>query len=292
MASKGRTVATFIEEFLADLLQANRSPETVRAYATDLGQFAAFYHGQLSRVTPSILTAFWATQSHLSPASRARKQAALSSFLGWAYRHDLIKSDPMGKITRVKREPPKPRGTDPGQVERLLQSIPRAQTRDRLLFRLVYETGMRIGEALGLYVEDLDLTADDEHVVVRGKGNSQRNVLLDNPRLVKQLRDYLKHMGYKHGPLFRATKNARGDALRYQSVHERWVNYCERAGVHCTLHQLRHTHATEMVNGGVSLATVRKRLGHKSMQTTLLYVDQSDTTADAEIRQWRRKRKS
>jgi integrase len=60
--------------------------------------------------------------------------------------------------------------------------------------------------------------------------------------------------------------------------------------VTCTLHQLRHTHATELVNAGVSLATIRKRLGHKHLQTTLRYAAQSDATADAEIRAWRRQR--
>ena len=52
--------------------------------------------------------------------------------------------------------------------------------------------------------------------------------------------------------------------------------------------KLRHTHATELVNDGVSLATIRKRLGHKNIQTTLRYAEQSDETADAELRAWRR----
>jgi site-specific recombinase XerD len=56
------------------------------------------------------------------------------------------------------------------------------------------------------------------------------------------------------------------------------------------IHQLRHAHATELVNDGVSLATIRKRLGHKHIQTTLRYAQLSDETADAEIRAWRRKK--
>jgi site-specific recombinase XerD len=60
------------------------------------------------------------------------------------------------------------------------------------------------------------------------------------------------------------------------------------AGIACTLHQLRHSDATELVNGGVSLATIRKRLGHKRIQTTLRYAEQSDAAADAELRAWRR----
>ena len=148
---------------------------------------------------------------------------------------------------------------------------------------------MRISEALNVHIEDLDLTSDDERVTVLGKGKRQRTLLLDDPRLLKELRTYLKVMGYKRGFLFRAAKNGDGGALRYQSVHERWAHYCELAGIVCTIHQLRHSHATEMVNGGVSLGTIRKRLGHKSIQTTLLYAEVSDTLADAELRDWRRR---
>ena len=108
--------------------------------------------------------------------------------------------------------------------------------------------------------------------------------------LGKQFRKFLKDTGYKHGPLFRAQKNGRGGPLRYQSAQVRWAKYCAEAEIPCTLHQLRHSHATELVNDGVSLATIRKRLGHKSLQTTLRYAEQSDAAADAEMRAWRRKR--
>jgi site-specific recombinase XerD len=154
---------------------------------------------------------------------------------------------------------------------------------------LLSETGLRVSEGLSLYVEDLDLSLDNEHLTVVGKGGKRRTVLLDDPRLVQQLRAYLKRRGYKHGPLFRAEKNGRGGPLRYQSMQERWDHYCSQAGVACTLHQLRHSHATELINGGVSLPTIRKRLGHKNLQTTLRYAEQADETADTEIRMWRRR---
>lgn len=85
-------------------------------------------------------------------------------------------------------------------------------------------------------------------------------------------------------------EGGRGRLLRYQSIQERWAGYCVKAGIECTLHQLRHTHATELVNDGVSLTTIRKRLEHKNLQTTLRYAEQSDATADAELRAWRRRR--
>jgi site-specific recombinase XerD len=277
-----------IAAFLADLGQANHSSHTLRAYAGDLAQFAAFPAD--AAITAETLRAFWLSLAHLAPATRARKQACLARFFTWAYRHDLLAANPMEKIDRVKREPPLPRGLAREKVEAILAAMPPRQQRDRLLFRLILEIGLRVGEALGLHVEDLILTPDDERIHVVGKGGKPRTVLLDDSRLVRQLRTYLKETGYRHGPLFRAAKNGRGGPLRYQSVQERWARYCEQAGVLCTLHQLRHTHATELVNEGVSLATIRKRLGHKNLQTTLRYAEQSDAAADTEIRAWRRRR--
>ena len=278
-----------IQDFLTDLGHANRSPETCRAYATDLGQFAAFHQGSIKEVTPEVLRAFGSQHAHLTPASRARKQAALSSFFIWACRQDRLEANPMLKLERVRKNPALPRSLRRERVEAILAAIPAAERRDRLIFRLIFETGLRIGEALQAHVEDLDLSRDNEHLVVTGKGGRQRTVLLDDPRLVKELRAFLKATGYQHGPLFRASKNGRGGPMRYQSIHLRWMRYCKEAGIDCTIHQLRHSHATEMVNDGVSLGTIRKRLGHKSIQTTLLYAETSDTTADAEIRAWRRR---
>ena len=126
-----------------------------------------------------------------------------------------------------------------------------------------------------------------------GKGGKRRTVLLDDPKLVIQLRTYLKRTGYKYGPLFRATEKRPGWAITLSiSASTLAETIVKRAGITCTLHQLRHTHATELVNDGVSLATIRKRLGHKNIQTTLRYAEQSDETADAELRAWRRKKES
>jgi len=284
-------LVTALAAFLDDLTAARRSAHTRRAYATTLHQLAALCPGSVQQLTVAVLQRFFATHAHLQPASRARQQAAVQSFLTWAMRHGYIAANPMLRIERVRLDPPAPRGVKRAQVEAILAVIPPRQVRDRLLFRLILETGLRVSEALGLYVEDLDLTRDDEHLRVVGKGGQRRTVLLDDPALVLQLRSYLKQTGYQHGALFRAAKNGHGGAVSYQTIQERWAQYCAQAGVHCTLHQLRHTHATELVNGGESLATIRKRLGHKRIQTTLRYAEQSDVTTDAEVRAWRRRQK-
>jgi len=284
-----RSATALVANYLADLAHSNRSAQTRRAYKADLARLCTFYDGPVDGLTAEVLRAFFATRIHLAPATRARTQAAVASFLRWAYSQDLIAATPMARIDRVHLDPPRPRGLPRAQVEAILRMIPRSKPRDRVLFRLIFETGLRVSEAISLYVEDLDLTPDDEHVTVTGKGNRRRTVLLDDPRLVADLRAYLRHAGYRHGPLFRAEKNGRGGPMRYQSVQVRWQQYCLAADVACTLHQLRHAHATDLVNDGVSLATIRKRLGHKNLQTTLRYAELSDGAADDEVRAWRRR---
>ncbi|WP_433349159.1 tyrosine-type recombinase/integrase [Microtetraspora malaysiensis] len=92
------------------------------------------------------------------------------------------------------------------------------------------------------------------------------------------------------GPLFRASINGRGGPLSYDAAHHRWQSYCTAAHVEIDVHQLRHAHATELINAGVSIEAVRRRLGHASTETTQLYALLDDKVADAEIRAARRRR--
>jgi integrase/recombinase XerD len=282
-------LAEAITLFLDDLRRAERSAHTIRAYATELRHLSACHAGPVATISVDTVRAALARRDSLSPASRARTAAALNSFLTWAVRHDLLAANPLVKLDRVQVPDPDPRGVARSAIDAVLAAIPRDQLRDQLLFRLLAETGLRISEALQLDVDDLDLTPDDEHLHVLGKRGQRRTVLLDDPQLVRLLRRYLKVTQARHGPLFRPLKNGDGRPLRYQSVQARWASYCVAAGVACTLHQLRHSHATALVQDGVSLATIHKRLGHKHIQTTLRYAEQSDAVADAELRARRRR---
>ncbi|MGH3120949.1 MAG: tyrosine-type recombinase/integrase, partial [Streptosporangiaceae bacterium] len=84
--------------------------------------------------------------------------------------------------------------------------------------------------------------------------------------------------------------NGSGGPLSYDAAHHRWEGYCSSAGVGTGIHQLRHAHATELINSGVSIEVVRRRIGHASSETTQLYTLLDDKVADAEIRAARRRR--
>jgi integrase/recombinase XerD len=140
--------------------------------------------------------------------------------------------------------------------------------RDRVLFETAYVCGARAAEVCGLYLEDLDLRLDDEQARIHGKGGTVRTVLLDDRGYVALLKLYLAQAGYICGPLFRASINGDGGPLSYDSAHHRWQRYYARTGVDLDIHQLRHAHATELINSGVSIEAVRRRLGHASTETT------------------------
>jgi len=278
-----------VDDFLDDLARRGKSPNTIRAYRADLADFTHFHTAPPHAITAKTLRGYLAGLDTLAASTRARREASIASFLAWAHKTELIDADPMTRLDRTRIPVPAPRPVPADRVAAVLGAIPKVKDRDRLLFTLLYSTGMRVSEALAIHVDDLDLTVDDEHVTVTGKGGKYRTVLLDDPALVAMLRRYLGTRRYTHGPLFRAEKNHVGGPLRYASVQELWAKYRAAANVNATIHQLRHAHACELVNAGVSLETIRRRLGHANAQTTLRYADQHDATADSEIRAWRRR---
>ena len=163
-----------LDDYLQELVQADRSRHTIRAYRQDLAEFA----GEL---TVANLRSHFAGMTHLAASTRARKQAAVSAYCRWAIRNELLDYNPMDRLDRVHVEPPPPRGITREQFLNILEQV--KSPRDRLLLRLMFETGIRIDEALHIHVEDLDLRRDDEHLTVIGKGKKQRTLLLDDPTI-------------------------------------------------------------------------------------------------------------
>lgn len=293
-------LSVLIGDFLDDLVNANRPANTVRAYRGDLSAFAEHVDGDVAGVDVAAVRSFLGEISDQAPATRKRKRAAVAAFCRWAVRHELLAANPMDRIDTITVPKTLPRPATTADVYRVLdricarrprKNIPLDVLRDRVLFETAYVCGARASEVCELYVEDFDLALDDEHVRIHGKGGSVRTVLLDDRGYVALLRLYLTRTGYTAGPLFRASINGLGGPLSYSAAHNRWQKYCTAAGVDIGIHQLRHSHATELINAGVSIEVVRKRLGHASTETTQIYALLADKVADAEIRAARRHRR-
>ncbi|NJP07576.1 MAG: site-specific integrase [Chloroflexaceae bacterium] len=150
-------LAAQLDAFLADLERQAR-PNTVSAYRSDLTLAAQYLTRPLDQIGMNDVVTFLST-GDVSATTRARRAASLKRFFAWAVQQGLLLTKPMIKIERVRLDDPAPRGLRREQIEAIFAVIPRQQMRDRLLFRLIYDTGLRVGEALGVHLEqDFRLT--------------------------------------------------------------------------------------------------------------------------------------
>jgi integrase/recombinase XerD len=282
-----------IETFLAALRSAQTPINTLKAYRLDLLRFARFVPDDLAAVTSAQIQAFLDGDGAISIATRRRRHASVSAFYRFLLRQDLIAANPMARIAVGTAPEREPRPLTDEAVQRILAAIPAAATRDRALFTVLYETGMRISEALGIHIDDLDLASDDEKVRVYGKGRRERTVLLTSaPESIRLLRRHLKVSGIRSGALFRGDRRYGGSnlPLEYSVAHYAWQKYCRKAGVTGTIHQLRHSRASQLIQAGVPLATVRKLLGHRNIQSTLRYAEVDQATIKRDLLTYQRQR--
>jgi integrase/recombinase XerD len=284
------SLADAVALWLGDLVRAERSPATARAYRCDLSTLLAVYDGPVDGVTVEHLRQALVACAKLSASTRNRRQAAMASFFKWSIRQGLCDANPTDRLEPVRVNPPLPRALRPGQIQAILAAIPASHLRDRVIFNLLYCTGARVGEVLALHAEDVDLTVGDERITVLGKGNKRRTLLIDDPRVLVLLRRHLRGLRRTSGPVFTSSRGTSTTPLAYETIRQRWQTYCAIAGVEGNIHQLRHSHATELIDGGVRIETIRKRLGHASFASTARYAQLSDRVADAELRAWRRAR--
>ena len=205
-----------LEGFLA-LLATRRAPRTVEAYRRDLAHLTAFLDGSPAAATTDDLERYLAElrAAGLSPATIARRVAAMRSF----YRHQQLLGErddnPAADLDLPRRRPKLPRTLSPGEAERLIEAAAGTQPRDlrdRALIELLYGAGLRVSEAVGL--EKGGVSLDDRLVRCVGKGDKERIVPIGR-QAAEALRRYLArgrpHLDRRHRPeLF---LNAQGGPL-------------------------------------------------------------------------------
>jgi len=259
------------QEFLDDLARRGFSAHTVKSYRCALRALAeALNDPDASEVSQADLARFLAWDGW-SAETRAAKQAALKAFFGWLSDSGRLPRDPAAGLRGVKRPEPAPRPIPESDLEKILRAADTLPLGSRCLFRLLADTGMRAGEALGLDAEDVVWDKGQESVVVRrGKGGRGRVVpIMPDMACFALLKRLCRER--RRGPLFVTNRGARAD---YDWAYYWWQKCLERAGLAdrgYTIHQLRHTRITEWVRSGVNLLAVRRAAGHRSLRTTERY---------------------
>jgi integrase/recombinase XerC len=265
------------------------SEHTLRNYESDLRQFSRFVAAKRAtrKCDQGLEVADYAlVRSYLGGlfnkcqrTTIARKLSALKSFFKYLELRGLTQQNPAAEIFTPKREHYIPTYLPIDDMFALLEQPDRDNAlgkRDRAILELLYSSGLRVGELVGLGVENLDL--ESRLVRVSGKGGKERLIPIGR-KAITAIREYLEHtdkirkkMGYlkDRGPLF---LNYRGGRLSARNVHRMVKRYSRECGITMEIspHSIRHTFATHLLDGGADLRSIQELLGHASLSSTQKY---------------------
>ena len=282
---------TLVKKF-EEHLKAERglAPLTVRNYLTDISPLFEYMQlknlrrlEDLDRIALRGYLA-WLNDIGYVRTSIARKSSTLRTFLRWLLRHGAIERDPLPKRVVMKTESRLPRFLSQAEAAKLVEAPDTSEPlgpRDRALLDLIYSAGLRVSEAAGLDVDNVDLEA--RQLRVTGKGSKERIVLVGGSAgsaLSLYLRDLRPNLVNRRSgnALF---LNRYGGRLSQRSIQEKVRRYAIKAGIDSGVHThtLRHSFATHMLEGGADLRVVQELLGHASPATTQIYTHVTNTRA-------------
>ena len=272
-----------IDQFLSYLrYERNRSPLTVRWYEESLRDFETYIRGvddylSLSTVDADVIRG-WVERmmdEGKKPATVNRGLSAVKTFYRFALSRKLVEKDPAHGIIGPKKSKPLPQYVREGDMNRLLDEYLQGdeynKVRARTIIIVFYETGIRLAELIGLNDEDVDF--DSMQLKVTGKRDKQRIVPF-GAEMAEALQQYMAlrdtEVERQDPGLFLSNKGRRVSRemvrnLVKQSLSE--VTTLKKRSPHV----LRHSFATAMLNNGAGLESVKKLLGHESLETTEIY---------------------
>jgi len=272
-----------IENFIAHLavergLSTNYQLSTQQSLASFGGWLEKIARVPLAEVTPGHITDYltFRKRAGLAAASIKLEAVAIRIFFRFLAARKILRDDPAEHLATPRIEGYLPETLNPGQVERLLESVTETDPlglRDRAILELLYASGLRAAELCGLRLEGLNL--GEGFVRVTGKGNKTRLVPVGG-KAREAIERYLASerpglVGKKTGG--EVFLSVRGKKLTPQRIWQLVKQYAARAGLESNVypHILRHSFATHLLAGGADLRCVQEMLGHADISTTQIY---------------------
>ncbi len=213
-----------------------------------------------------------------SKSTIARKLATLRSFYKFLLKRGSVSSNPVTAVRTPKQDKKLPRFLEYEEVKRLLGTPPVDNwlgARDKAILEVLYSTGIRVSELVGLNMDDIDFLGEVVHV--RGKGKKERIAPISSSAL-QVIQHYMEYRNKRSqsNPNFDPKVlfvNKHGKRLSTRSVRRKMDKYLKMAGLDPAIspHTLRHSFATHMLNNGADLRSVQELLGHQSLSTTQIY---------------------
>ena len=205
--------------------------------------------------------------------------ACIIAFLHFLMEQDVISGSPLRRSIKLKLPDVLPRAMNPADVRKLLSVVD--DIRDRALILLLLRTGIRIGEALGLRLNDLDIKDRKVHLFEGEKNSMGRVVYLSDDALFA-IKLWLRRRDKNKEFIFYGQGNGH---ICYSTGRGLFVKYLKKAGLDqkgYTVHCLRHTFASELLNAGMRLECLQQLLGHQDIEVTRRYARLTDRTREEE----------
>ena len=275
----------FAEQYLSHLYGRNRRPNTLELNYTSISIFLKFLKIQgvthLEGVSRKHLEAFieYEQDRGLKPVSIRGRLGSVKAFLRHLTEGGVVRHEVLSRSVSVKVPDALPRAIAPEDVRQLLSFIDNA--RNRALVLMLLRTGMRIGELLALRVQDIDLKEQKVFIYEAEKTGRGRIVYFSSDAK-DALVAWLEQKDPREDVLAYGKKY---ESITYAAARTMFVGYLKKAGLlhkGYTLHCLRHTFASELLNAGMRLECLQPLLGHTSIEVTRRYARLTDKTREEE----------
>ncbi len=268
-------------------LERAMSPNTVASYCSDVEKFLTEAPPNPRNVSPEDVETYLAGCEGLSKRSQARVLSSLRSFFGWMTAEGYVSDNPCDKVDSPKLGVYLPGVLSEGEVAAIIDSVDTSSwqgLRDRAILEILYGSGLRVSEAVGLKISCLYF--NDGFIRIIGKGNKERLVPVGD-MAVDAVNAYLERRPEPADPasddlLF---LNRFGRSLSRQSMFKMIKVQALKADVSKEIspHTFRHSFATHLVEHGADLRLVQEMLGHESIATTEIYTHVDSTTWQREV---------
>jgi len=264
----------YVDKFLTYLeIEKNYSPHTLLNYKIDLEEFASVLENpDPLKIGYIHLRKYLAQmrQRPLKPRTLARKLSSIRSFFKFLHREGLIKNNPAVLLLTPRLDKKLPKFLSEKEMVGLIESPPLdapSGKRDRAILELLYSSGLRVSELVGLNVDSFDPISN--LVKVMGKGRKERLVPVGD-KAIEALRAYLNSRTSRQRALF---LNKNGGRLSDRSVRYIINKHILKTSIRMNVspHVLRHSFATHLLNRGADLRSVQELLGHVNLSTTQIY---------------------
>lgn len=279
---KGISGKEHVEEYLRDQHRRHCRPNTLRSTFSSINIFLSFVKAShLEKITREDLFAFIEHEQDrgMKPSTVNTRVRTVKAFIGFLADNGVVSSDIVSRRFTVKVPDSLPRAMDPEDVRRFVSVID--SSRDRAMMLVLLRTGMRIGELLNLMVREVNLKERRVEIYEAEKTRVGRVVYLSEDARVA-LKAWFKERDPTKALVFYAQGRC---SMSYNNARMRFRKYLGKAGLSqrgYTLHCLRHTCASELLNAGMRLECLQQLLGHSSIEMTRRYARLTDKTREEE----------